>query len=675
MKMNVHSQFSQLRAVVVTPDDSTNFAPCGIQTKNDPKDPTTWRWLSPDANVNVDMELDGNDFPDKCNRMRKLVVSALIRLLAQVQYTKKPNDRYVAHYSMPYTSMEDEICRIVSTEVNDANDPKLTKLVELWSRHLWQSLLHLTYPLMTARNWDGSASAAGSGLLSLVSMLCMYGNLDLTQMTPENLAKWPIGIDVAGAPKGHPTNVNVEYMVCDEANIGPAVLDEIKDAIGSVFSRNVTRPTIAFTPDFVLSAGGAVLVTGDGKNSSSDTYDGESVMSLVSSRQFAYQDTTLGLTSSNYRFRLQEQRKGACPFSHPDGTEDIVLPTIEVKTYVSSRFDVGSQNAMPPATNRTSPTCSPKATTAWGKLDSHIADYITAVIETIDRLVYIMHQRLSLANLGTIRTSLQMSNSIVPMPYFVPQADLIVPKQEIWHIHSNIWQVWRDRNEIDAFGNPAPKHQPPGPPPPPPPPPPPGGAGGGSRGSSPPPGGAGGSSAGGSNVGGSQPPQPGADGGTSVTQRQSAPGMKESDQSSGLVGGSPAHKRIRLEMQDDFIANTQQDSDFSGQVTALLDLYRRENIGQDHLWEEEVVFYNAGTESQMVLSPRNVIMKAILHPRVDEEIRKVLKTVSEAVIGARLDIYNLFNAFLSEFVFDSEVYNQLVDFTMEYRLLVCEDDN
>ncbi len=248
-------------------------------------------------------------------------------------------------------------------------------------------------------------------------------------MTHTNLAMWPEGIDLAGTPRGNLFNVNIEYMVTDPKYLCTVSVHDYEIAIDAVFNSQGNRPTRAFTPDFVLSARGAVLITGDGKSAAMDIYEGEQTICLVACHQFAYQPSCLGLTSSNFRLCLVELEKETFDFAPLPPTlanlaanpqtkdeEDITdpakvnLPSVKVTTYLSERFEVRAKKQDPHTIHHSmekptlnNPDLTHSGRECYQQLCDMLKEFCTGVFETMDRLIFILQPCLTLANLGLIQ--------------------------------------------------------------------------------------------------------------------------------------------------------------------------------------------------------------------------------------------------------------------------------
>ena len=694
-KMNIDHRFTQLRAIVASPDAQQKFVPCDVWCKNDPNG-QEWRWLSPDTKTNTEMDLEDGSvnpprYPPQCDLMRQIVNSVLVRLLRKVNFQYDANSRqYVPSFPIPYTSMECEVQQLLDEELETFGDMKAVKIEKLWSRTLWKSIMHLAWPLMTATNWDGSASAAGAGLLNLVSIICMYGNLSEQQLTHTNLAMWPEGIDLAGAPRGNPFNVNVEYMVADPTYLCATNVHDNQEAIGAVFQTQGNRPTTSFTPDFVLSARGAVLVTGDGKSADTDIYEGEQTICLVACRQFAFQESCLGLTSSNFRFRLVELEKETFDFARAetqeqddededmdtDDPQTVNLPAVKVTTYISEKFEVRAKKNDPTNIQRDPtkrPLNNPHLTTSGFDNYNHLCDtlkeFCAGLFQTMDRLVHILQPRLTLDALGQIQRDLDASKQLVPLPHFVPKENATCIPQDIWHFHAQSLRVWKNYGLIDDLGRAARAGPPPGPPGPPPPPP------GGLPPPPPPPAGGAGSSSG---------PTSGSGGSHGVVQAQGpAPHTAGGGSGSGPAGhqaqatptvGLPGGKRdrqIQITKQKRVVS---EKLDFHGRTQDLMTWYALNQIQErnEEVWNEEVEFLDSKTNTVMCKTANHLIAHAVVEPGTDKEIREMLAVIRSAHVCQRLDVYNLLCTFLSEFVFYNPAYNRLVDFCFGYRRFMYE---
>lgn len=629
-KMNVHHRFTHLRVIAPTPDSTeakSSFLPCAVYCKNHPDEQKRyWRWLylyTRETTIRK-MAVTGPNANYRSNTMRRIFLSTLVRLLGKITYETNEHDgKRFPRFTVPYTAMEATVQQLVKDEAESttADKEEVLQIIRLWSRLLWQSIVNLVHPIMTCRNWDGSASAAGSGLLTLISAICMHANVQHQDLTPENLAKWPIGVDVAGAPKGHPLNCNIEYMVADAELLTCENMLDIQDEVKIVFDSQAVRPTKAFTPDFVLSAGGAVLLTGDGKSPEHDKYEGDEVICLVANRQFAYQDLGLALTSTNNRFRLSVLTNGT--YSVEDThRENFEFPGVRVEHFESSQFNLDPQFRDHPKSTTEIDLLSASADAVWKTLGIEFRCYARAISETMDRLLVHFIPHLTLQNVIDIQTKYAASCQITPLPHFIQdRAPTVCPDQEIWHIDRFCIAKWLSKNLVDYLGSGSDD----------PPPPPPSGGPGGSSGSQPP------------------PPRP--------------PSTQQGGKSSKRPAASPS------------ASTAKKPKSTPKSVVALIDHYNQLHAQGSsaawvahlkQLWEQRISYYDLDfgeTEN----SPSEIV--ALAMNSCQGESLTALSNVRGARLANNSEMHHLMTTFLSEFQFSNPAYNTFVQFTFGLRKL------
>ena len=654
MKMNMHHQFTQLRVVVQKADDA--FLPCGVKIKGEPG----WRWLSLTNSDTEEMEPPDDD--PKVDQFSRAIYRTIVRLLGKLTYHQDPfTFQYYPKFAKPYTAMESEVRELLDEETD--GDAKAKHLISLWGRVVWRSILELLNPIMTCRNWDGSASGAGAGLLTLVSLMCMYRNLD--NATEQDLASWPIGVDVAGAPKGHPYNVNVEYMVGEPSHLIPANLRECGDDINEVFEANNVRPTTSFTPDFALSGNGAVLVTGDGKSTEDDVFPGEDVMALVACRQFPFLSCGLGLTSTNQRFMLSIMSDATETFNDLPPQPGQAPPTfqfdvIRVSNRYSPSYDLTTTNQHPgPGTLPTAHYCTDGL---WGPLNDRLRGYMNAVTFTIDVMVDHLKHDLNRQWLANLDQRNQTISALAPPPHYTPGNGVPVPQQDTWQFNNQSYGLWTRRRFITPGGQGGA-----GGPPPPPPPGGQGGAGGGGPPPPPPAGGAGG--AGGHRTVQSQTGPSGTPGTSRKRAGDSGGGSKSKQPRSGSSKKTSRRAGSTSSSKQQWSETSTQGKYISGSRTAqyIVEYNKNNSTGNEGLWQEPFDFFDSKEGEYCTKSAHEILVEVMLQPKLPNPIRNTLNHIRNTKVLRKQHVCTLIESFLSEYCFDDPGYTRCVDFLFAYR--------